>query len=169
MVKLTIQETRLSDIAVRCVADGKIDIMTNAVMKEWKQCGICSYIICNECIKEFSQYKTDSGFVICPGSSFGRKNHTMTLQSIKMDEILLIAKKKQIKPATGRLIQKAFYQPTLEQTSLENSLDETMIMLMDANINSDISVRQEEWSNMGSVLVKRNRGKYLMWERLEGY
>ena len=42
-------------------------------------------------------------------------------------------------------------------------------MLMEENINPNVSVKQEEWSNMGSVLVKRNRGKYLMWERLDGY
>ncbi len=67
------EETKASDIAVRCVADGKIDIMTNAIMKEWKQCETCSYIICKACIEEFSLYKTQSGLIICPGSSFRRK------------------------------------------------------------------------------------------------
>ncbi|MHA1983874.1 MAG: hypothetical protein ACW967_05935 [Candidatus Hodarchaeales archaeon] len=162
-------DTKASDIAVRCVADGRIDIMINAVMKEWKQCETCSYIICKDCIEEFSQYKTESGSVICPGSSFRRKNHTMALKDIQTEEILLIAKKRQIKPATGVLIQKAFFQPQKTQSSLEESIDETMIMLMNENINQNVTVKHEEWSNMGSVLVKRNRGKYLMWERLEGY
>ncbi|KKL13461.1 hypothetical protein LCGC14_2525540 [marine sediment metagenome] len=163
------EDTKPSDIAVRCVADGKLNIMTNAIMKEWKQCNTCSYIICKECIEEFQEYKTISGSIICPGSSFRRKTHNMDLGEIKMEEILLIAKKKQIKPVTGLLIQKAFYQSSKIQTTIEDSLDETMIMLMDENINPNVSVKQEEWSNMGSVLVKRNRGKYLMWERLEGY
>lgn len=166
---MTKEEPKTSDIAVRCVADGRIDIMTNAVMKDWKQCEICSYIICKDCIEEFSQYKSENGSIICPGSSFRRKNHNLSLKEIQMEEILLVAKKKQIKPATGMLIQKAFFQPEKTQTSLEDSIDETMILLLNENINQNVTVKQEEWSNMGSVLVKRNRGKYLMWERLDNY
>ncbi|MFW9928538.1 MAG: hypothetical protein ACFFD1_04025 [Candidatus Thorarchaeota archaeon] len=159
----------LADIAVRCVADGKIDIVTNAIMKEWKQCETCSYVICKNCIDEYQNYATENGNIICPGSSFRRKVHNMNLINIKVEEILIVAKKRQIKPVTGILIQKAFYQPNVVQTTLSDALDDSMLFLLEQEIKKNITIKQEEWSNMGSVLVKRNRGKYVMWERLDEY
>ena len=158
--------THADTVAVRCVADGRVDYIRNAVAQEWKQCKICNYIICNACIDEYQQYKSDNGTIVCPGSYFRRDIHNMDLNPVKLDEILLVAQKKQIKPATGLLIQRAFYQAKKQQSSLVDTLDDSMIFQITPADESGISVRQEEWMNMGSVIVKRKRGKYVMWERL---
>jgi hypothetical protein len=156
-------------IAVKCVADGRIELITNAVMKEWKQCNTCSYIICRECIAEYITYSGNSGATPCPGSSFQRTVHNMELIEIRFDEILKIAQKKQIRPATGVLIQKAFYHPSKLATLAPEVLDDNIILQLSTEPTGNISIRQEQWSNMGSVIVKRNRGKYVMWEQLERY
>lgn len=158
--------THTDTVAVRCVADGRVDYIRNAVAQDWKQCKICNYIICKSCIEEYQQYKTDDGAIVCPGSYFRRDTHNMDLSPVLLDEILLIAQKKQIKPATGLLIQRAFYQPKRQQESLLDILDDSMIFQITSTDESGISVKQEEWMNMGSVIVKRNRGKYVMWEQL---
>ena len=159
-------ETPSDTVAVRCVADGKVELITNAVLKEWKQCRTCSYIICKECLVEFLSFDYDGTGAKCPGSTFRRGVHKLDVGEIRLDEILKIVQKKQLRPAGGILLERAFYSRPKIQKSLEDSLDTTMVMSLSIADGPGVIVRQEEWSSMGSVIVKRNRGKYVMWERL---
>ena len=60
----------------------------------------------------------------------------------------------------GVLIYRAFYS---DKSDTSENLKETYI---DPNLAQYIKVKQEKWANMGDVITKRRRGKYVTWQRL---
>ncbi len=147
------------NIMLRCVADTKAEFIERAVLKGWKQCKICKYPICNECLKIFLG-ENPMNEPTCPGS-FLKFNHTLVPEPIPTELILIETKKNQSQlPPIGILLDKAFY---VKPASDDESKRPVHTYLQN---NSVFLAKQEKWANMGSVIVKRNRGKYISWERL---
>lgn len=147
-----------TNIVLRCVADNKSELLEKAVLNGWKQCKTCKYPICNICLKIFLGENEDNP--LCPGT-YLKYNHTIVVENIPTEIILIEAKKSSMLPKTGILINKAFY---LVQ---DDALDGRSKIIEKKFEESSVSfARQEQWLNMGSVIVKRNRGKYVSWERL---
>ena len=146
-------------IVLRCVADNKPEFIEKAVLNGWKQCKTCKYPICNECLKIFLG-ENNTNEPTCPGS-FLKFSHTLVLEPIPTELILVEAKKDQSQlPPVGLLIEKAFYSKPVSDTTNSSPIHSYI------QNNSVFLARQEQWSNMGPVIVKRNRGKYISWERL---
>lgn len=148
-----------NNIVLRCVADNKPEFIEKAVLNGWKQCATCKYPICNECLKIFLG---DDPTIepTCPGS-FLKFNHALVPEPIPTELILVEAKKNLSQlPPIGLLIDKAFYSHP------DSSLDKNHPIHSYVQNNSLFLARQEQWANMGSVIVKRNHGKYISWERL---
>ena len=154
-----IQET--DHIAIKCAADNRTAKLEEAVLADWKQCSECSLFICKSCIDEFN--KTSGA---CPGSILGNL-HEMSLELIPVKDLILMAKKHTIPsmPATGLLIYRAFFNQALKigasGSTGQNSMNNPFL-------NSAFFVKQEKWVT-GSVLVKRDHGKFITWERLTEY
>ena len=150
-----------SHIVLRCVADTKAEFLEKAVLNGWKQCKTCKYPICNECLPYFIPNDDDpTNQPLCPGSVL-KLNHPLVLEPIPTELILIEAKKNLSQlPPIGILLDKAFYSnpPT---TSEESPITHSYLQN-----NSAFLAHQEHWANMGSVIVKRNRGKYISWERI---
>ena len=148
-----------TNIVLRCVADTKAEVLEKAVLNGWKQCKTCKYPICNDCLPYFTEENT-SNEPLCPGS-FLKFNHALVLEPIPTELILIEAKKNLSElPPIGILIDKAFY------STPATASDETHVTHSYMQNNSIFLARQEHWANMGSVIVKRNRGKYISWERI---
>jgi hypothetical protein len=156
MKKLDVDDT---EIILRCVADKKSELLERAVLNGWKQCQICKYPICNDCLHIFLNEAENES--VCPGT-YLKYNHNLIVENIPTEIILIEAKKQSKLPPTGILISKAFYlnieekETTSEPKSFSAKYENKAVSL----------ARKEEWANMGSVIVKRNRGKYISWERL---
>ena len=150
-----------TNIVLRCVADNKAELLEKAVLNGWKQCQLCKYPICNECLSIFQNEDTEGSEPVCPGT-YLKFNHTLQIENIPTEIILMEAKKRSKLPSTGILITKAFYSDesvtsgSTQESSFARKYEDHAISL----------ARKEQWSNMGSVIVKRNRGKYISWERL---
>lgn len=148
-----------NNIVLRCVADNKPEFIEKAVLNGWKQCATCKYPICNECLKIFLG-ENPTIETTCPGS-FLKFSHALILEPIPTELILVEAKKNLSQlPPIGLLIDKAFY------SNPEHGLEHNHSIHSYIQNNSVFLAKQEQWANMGSVIVKRNRGKYISWERL---
>ena len=149
-----------NNIVLRCVADNRPEFIEKAVLHGWKQCKICKYQICNECLAIFLGDQENTIEPICPGS-FLKFNHILVVEPIPTELILIEAKKipSQL-PPIGLLLDKAFYSTP---TSMQNDKYPVKSYLQS---NSIFLAKQEQWTNMGNVIVKRNHGKYISWERL---
>ncbi len=146
-------------IVLRCVADTKAEFIEKAVLNGWKQCKTCKYPICDECLKIFLG-ENESNEPVCPGS-FLKFNHTLILEPIPTELILIEAKKNLSQlPPIGLLLDRAFYSHPLQAE------DDKQVPGAYFRNTSAFLAKQENWSNMGSVIVKRNRGKYISWERM---
>lgn len=147
------------NVMLRCVADTKAEFIERAVLKGWKQCKICKYPICNECLKIF-QGENPMEEPTCPGS-FLKFNHTLVPENIPTELILIEANKNlSTLPPIGLLLEKAFYSKPASEEETNKPFHSYM------QNNSVFLAKQENWANMGSVIVKRNRGKYISWERI---
>lgn len=146
-------------IVLRCVADTKAEFIEKAVLNGWKQCKTCKYPICDECLKIFLG-DNESNEPVCPGS-FLKFTHTLVPEPIPTELILIEAKKNLSElPPIGILIDRAFYSnPLLAQ-------DDKQVPGAYFRNTSAFLAKQEQWANMGSVIVKRNHGKYVSWERM---
>jgi hypothetical protein len=150
------------NVVLRCVADTKAEFIEKAVLQGWKQCNVCNYPICNECLEVYQGTDPDEPGH-CPGS-YLTFSHTLILANIATELILIEASKIQSHlPPIGILINKAFYSSQMlnseqDRTLLDNYIRNESVFL----------AKQENWANMGSVIVKRNRGKYISWEKLTG-
>lgn len=162
MTSLDVKDT---EIILRCVADKKSELLEKAVLKGWKQCQVCKYPICNSCLNIFLSQDQNQGESshpsLCPGT-YLKFNHKLIVENIPTEVILVKARNQEQLPRTGILINKAFYVP-FERTSY--SSEENSFSTIYENRAVSLA-RKEEWANMGSVIVKRNRGKYISWERL---
>lgn len=154
--KLEIDE---NNIVLRCVADNKPEFIEKAVLKGWKQCKTCKYPICDECLQIFLG-EEEGNEPICPGS-FLKFSHTLELEIIPTELILIEAKKIHSQlPPIGLLLNKAFYSKPA------NTIDDKHPINAYFQNDSVFLAKQEQWANMGSVIVKRNHGKYISWERI---
>ena len=148
------------EIILRCVADNRPEFLEKAVLNGWKQCKICKYVICNECLSIFLPDNNSES--VCPGT-YLKYNHNLVIENIPTEIIIIDAKKHSKLPSTGILINKAFYSDN-EETVFG---DDESSKFLNKYENQAVSLaKKEEWSNMGSVIVKRNRGKYISWERI---
>ncbi|MHA2363638.1 MAG: hypothetical protein ACXAC7_06750 [Candidatus Hodarchaeales archaeon] len=154
-------------IAVKCVGDGQTDLIEKAVLAGWKQCKECGYVICRSCISEFTQFaKEQSKKISCPGSFLRTKQHVMDLVPIPVEDFIVMAEKHlgPTPPATGILIHRAFFS---QKTVLDEE-NEGVKSYINPNplLSSFFIAKQEHWASMGTVIVKRDRGKFITWERL---
>ena len=154
--KLEIDE---ENIVIRCVADNKSELIIKAVLNGWKQCKTCSYPICNECLTTYLAVEEGTN-PVCPGS-YVKGNHVLVLETIPTELILIEARKipSQL-PPIGLLLDRAFYSNPLAVKDDKHQIDAYF------HSNSVYLAKQEKWANMGSVIVKRNHGKYISWEKL---
>lgn len=149
-----------NNIVLRCVADNKAEFIEKAVLNGWKQCKTCKYPICAECLKIFLGEEEGINEPICPGS-FLKFSHTLELELIPTELILIEAKKVHSQlPPIGLLLDKAFYSRPNTVTDDKHPVNSYF------QNNSVFLAKQEQWANMGSVIVKRNHGKYISWERI---
>ena len=149
-----------NNIVLRCVADNKAEFIEKAVLHGWKQCKVCKYPICDECLKIFLGDNETASEPTCPGS-FVKFTHTLVIEPIPTEIILIEAKKipSQL-PPIGLLLDKAFYSNPTDIQDTNHPIHNYF------HNNSIFFAKQEQWANMGSVIVKRNHGKYISWEKL---
>jgi len=76
-------EVNETEIILRCVADNKPELLEKAVLNGWKQCKVCKYPICNECLKVFlnENESENQNEPVCPGT-YLKYNHSLIVENI---------------------------------------------------------------------------------------
>lgn len=158
-------------VVLKCATCKTTQFLEKAALEGWRQCMACEIHICAGCIQEFQRISQNSGSpAVCPGP-YLRFNHDMTLGPIPVADLIIMAQRQPEEPApmTGILLQRAFYaKPVFSAQYIpEDSPDSHHpIISFDSKV---AKVRQERWANMGTVIVRRNRGKFITWERLASH
>ena len=145
-------------IGVTCaVCSRKIDLK-GAISEEWKKCSVCGIFLCPDCINLVSE--TMNGY--CPSTMlFSYPRHKLELENISTDEVLVFAKKIREDGLIGPLIERLFYASSHyeKQTPPSNNTSWSR--------SDDAITKEELWRRYGLVIVKRRRGKFIMWEKIK--
>ena len=147
-------------IAIRCVGHNAKRVVSEAILEGWKACARCSLFICPQCIRIFREENNN----LCPSYHVGHPTHQMQLENIALEEILLFAHK-HARPETGNLIYKVFYRP---ENPLPILPEEFVLPISEKDADAyTAKVKGEIWRKYGVVIVKRKRGKFVTWEKLQ--
>lgn len=144
-------------IGIKCAVCSRKQELKKAIIEEWKKCKICGLLICPDCILLVNE--TMNG--VCPSTMFGFSKHKLDLENISTDEVLVFVKKIRRDGLMGHLIEKVFYAPKLSQ------IIEYDRSKKNKEIEKEAITREELWRRYGLVIVKRHRGKFIMWEKIK--
>lgn len=150
----------LSLISVKCAAHGGRATLSEAVLKNWRMCNVCHLFVCQPCADAFFELQGGS----CPGST-AETEHVMDLVPIPSNEVVQFVEKTVKAPEVGELVYEAFFKDrvaVVDPLAASTSLIEKKARKEE--LDAIAVLRQEQWRNMGTVMVKRARGRFVTWE-----
>lgn len=147
-------------IAIRCVGHNAKRVVSEAILEGWKTCARCSLFICPQCVRIFREENNN----LCPSYHVGYPSHQMQLENIALEELLLFVRK-HAQPEIGTLIHEVFYHP---ETPIPRLSEEFVLPLSETDADTHpATIKEEIWRKYGVVIVKRKRGKFVTWEKLQ--
>ncbi len=156
---------QLEDLALVCAGCRERETVKLATKLGWNECTTCHHHLCPECIKDWMQ----EGEGLCPGGHSLNKPHKMDLFPIDPTEIQQFTLKAsrssdQVIFDEHSLTARILYEPInphhrYGHLSIERQLEQL--------IKDNLTPKEETWKRYGLVLVKRYRGKFTSWEKVQ--
>ncbi|MFX0060995.1 MAG: hypothetical protein ACFFC7_02335 [Candidatus Hermodarchaeota archaeon] len=148
-------------VLVYCMACRTKTTLPEARETGYAICKICNTILCPDCIKAYEGSEPTQH-----ASFMGRPPHPLELGYLPVSDILIFAEKI-TRELSGELVWKCFYKneeafygrfPILSKKPKKQG--------QEPDIRMEVPIREEYWRNFGTVITRRNRGKFVSWEKL---
>lgn len=124
-------------------------------------CRTCNTILCPTCITAYLESEPTQH-----ASFMGRAPHPLDLGYLPVSDILIFAEK-MTRELSGELVWNCFYK---DEEALFGRVSgfsaKSKKQQKTSEMNLEVPIREEYWRNFGTVITRRNRGKFLSWERL---
>ncbi len=156
---------KLEDLAVICAGCRERITVNLATKLGWNECTFCHHHICPDCIRDWKE----EGESQCPGGYTIKNPHKMDLFPIDPTEIQSFTLKATSRKEPTVLDEKSLtarilYHPInphrrYGRLSIERQLEQLK--------RDNLTPKEEIWKKFGLVLVKRYRGKFTAWEKIQ--